>query len=107
MNSSDQPARDLKPTHEQIASRAELLWKAKGSPSGQDEQIWLEAERQLFEEAREILPQGSDVSATPRESPANTNRSPASVQSEQMARGKSSSDLGTASATPNRKRGGR
>ena len=42
------------PTHEQVAIRAELLWKAQGSPTGRDEQIWLEAERQLFEETREV-----------------------------------------------------
>lgn len=44
-----------RPTHEQVALRAELLWKARGSPSGRDEEIWLEAERQLFDEARELI----------------------------------------------------
>jgi Protein of unknown function (DUF2934) len=53
-----------KPTREQVATRAELLWKAKGSPHGQDEQIWLEAERQLFDEAREILGDAGEGSSS-------------------------------------------
>jgi hypothetical protein len=47
---------ETKPTHEQIAKRAEMLWKEKGSPSGQDETFWLEAERQLTVEAQEKSP---------------------------------------------------
>jgi len=35
------------PTYEQIAHRAEEIWKKKGCLPGQDEQNWLEAERQL------------------------------------------------------------
>ena len=31
----------------QIQKAAYLLWKEKGSPQGQDEQIWLEAEKQV------------------------------------------------------------
>lgn len=34
-------------THEEIARRARALWEQYGQPSGRDEQIWLEAERQL------------------------------------------------------------
>ena len=56
-------ATDTKPPHEQIAVRAELLWKAKGSPSGRDEEFWLEAERQLSTEAREILNETSTPSS--------------------------------------------
>lgn len=33
--------------HEQIARRAEQLWRERGSPQGQDETIWLEAEAEL------------------------------------------------------------
>jgi hypothetical protein len=39
------------PTREQIALRARVIWEQRGCPQGQDEQIWLEAERQLKEEA--------------------------------------------------------
>lgn len=69
LRSSQSPA---KPTHEQIASRAEVLWKAKGSPAGRDEEIWLEAERQLYDEAREIVgdPHASPVSSLSSEEPA-------------------------------------
>ena len=40
-----------------------MLWRAKGEPQGQDEEIWLEAERQLSDEHREIL---SGVETGPR-----------------------------------------
>jgi len=39
------------PTHAQIAARARIVWEQRGCPQGQDERIWLEAERQLREEA--------------------------------------------------------
>ncbi len=35
------------PTREQIAKRAHELWVKNGCKHGQDEQNWLEAERQL------------------------------------------------------------
>ena len=37
----------LIPTHEEIATRAEALWQYKGCPQACDDEIWLEAERQL------------------------------------------------------------
>lgn len=37
--------------HEEIARRAEQVWRSRGSPQGQDEAIWLEAEKQLHAEA--------------------------------------------------------
>jgi hypothetical protein len=39
------------PTREQIAIRARKIWELRGCPQGRDEQIWLEAEKQLKEEA--------------------------------------------------------
>lgn len=42
---SDQVAR------EEIARRAEKLWRDRGQPAGQDDAIWLEAENQLKAEA--------------------------------------------------------
>jgi hypothetical protein len=38
------------PTRDEIAARAEALWKAGGCQNGRDEQNWLEAERQLRSE---------------------------------------------------------
>lgn len=38
------------PSREQIAERAKAIWQQKGCPCGQDEQNWLEAERQLRQE---------------------------------------------------------
>jgi len=35
------------PTHEQIAQRAETIWRKRGRVAGQDEQNWHEAEAQL------------------------------------------------------------
>lgn len=55
MNTPSETLRtDRRPSHEQITTRAELLWNHEGFPSGRDEQIWLEAERQLVEEAAEM-----------------------------------------------------
>jgi hypothetical protein len=39
------------PTHDEIALRARALYEQAGFPSGRDEEFWLEAERQLREEA--------------------------------------------------------
>lgn len=35
------------PTEQEIAQRARELWLERGQPTGQDTEIWLEAERQL------------------------------------------------------------
>jgi hypothetical protein len=40
----------LAPTHEQIAKRAQEIWRQRGCPHGQDKQHWLEAEQQLRRE---------------------------------------------------------
>jgi hypothetical protein len=34
-------------THEQIAAKAKEIWMARGTPWGQDLEIWLEAEKVL------------------------------------------------------------
>jgi hypothetical protein len=39
--------RAVAPAHETIAARAASIWHRKGCPEGQDEAIWLEAEREL------------------------------------------------------------
>jgi len=40
----------IRPTHEQISERAKAIWNDRGQPSGQDDEIWFEAERQVAEE---------------------------------------------------------
>lgn len=40
-------AKTVKPTHDMVAQRAHALWVKNGCKHGQDEQNWLEAERQL------------------------------------------------------------
>ncbi|HEX2862255.1 MAG TPA: DUF2934 domain-containing protein [Lacunisphaera sp.] len=47
-NSSPLPTL-AQPTHEEIAQRARELWESRGQPSGQDDTIWLEAERELHQ----------------------------------------------------------
>ncbi len=39
------------PTHEEIARHAREIWLSRGEPSGRDEEIWLEAERELTQPA--------------------------------------------------------
>jgi hypothetical protein len=39
------------PSHDEIAARAESLWRQKGCPEGQSTEIWLEAEQQLRQNA--------------------------------------------------------
>lgn len=56
---SNQKSNDSRPPHEQVALHAELLWRAKGCPEGKDEEIWLEAERQLVSENEEIRQEAS------------------------------------------------
>jgi hypothetical protein len=40
------------PTHEEIALQAQWLWRDRGCPEGVDDQIWLEAERQLQDKSK-------------------------------------------------------
>jgi hypothetical protein len=35
------------PSHDEISERARNLWQARGQPQGQDNEIWLDAEREL------------------------------------------------------------
>lgn len=62
---------NLRPSHEEIAGRARQLWSDYGQPSGRDEEIWLEAERQLRapgertmveETARQLAPKSTGSS---------------------------------------------
>jgi hypothetical protein len=39
------------PTHDEIAARAESLWRQKGCPHGKSVEIWLEAEQELLRKA--------------------------------------------------------
>lgn len=41
------PARYV-PSRQEISARAEALWLKRGCPQGVDDEIWLEAERQLL-----------------------------------------------------------
>jgi len=45
---------NLKPSREDISARAADLWKNYGSPANRDEEIWLEAERQLTAESTKL-----------------------------------------------------
>lgn len=39
---------NFKPAREEIEQRARELWQARGQPYGRDDEIWLEAERELM-----------------------------------------------------------
>ncbi len=41
----DLPSRPV--THAEISTRAQVIWEQRGRPRGVDDEIWLEAERQL------------------------------------------------------------
>jgi hypothetical protein len=42
----------LAPSHQEVAIRAEALWREMGCPQGCDKQIWLAAERRLCRDLR-------------------------------------------------------
>ena len=46
------------PSHEEVTRRAEEIWREKGCPSDRDEEIWLEAERQLSARSATPSPSG-------------------------------------------------
>ena len=47
LSSASSTGAGLTPSHEEVATRAEALWREKGCPQGCDEELWLEAERVL------------------------------------------------------------
>jgi hypothetical protein len=54
---------DPAPNHAEIAQCARELWTIFGCPRGQDDEIWLEAERRLISAQRARLP-ASELSHT-------------------------------------------
>ena len=48
-------------SHDQIAQRAQKLWRDRNQPSGDDERIWFEAEAQLKAEAESKPVSGTDA----------------------------------------------
>ncbi|HEU5077776.1 MAG TPA: DUF2934 domain-containing protein [Opitutaceae bacterium] len=64
-NDSQKTASVSKPTHELISARAQSIWTAEGRPEGRDEEIWLQAEKQLYDESREVIPASSEAPIEP------------------------------------------
>jgi hypothetical protein len=73
MNNQDSPlsasTTAQPPTHEEISRRAQELWEKYGRPEGRDEDIWLEAERELQRNATgpstpAVAPAPTSASAT-------------------------------------------
>lgn len=62
-NTSAAPDLRAIPLQEEIAACARELWLRYGRPVGRDEQIWLEAERQLLGVDREIALVGGPTPA--------------------------------------------
>jgi Protein of unknown function (DUF2934) len=50
MNNHETPQLEVRQqvSHQEISRRAEELWRQSGSPQGRDDEIWLEAERQIL-----------------------------------------------------------
>jgi hypothetical protein len=74
---TSQPRRQI--PHEQIAARAEKLWRQRNCPAGSDDAIWLEAESQLQAEA-EARPVAGTESRPYVDEPAKQLRSRTKVQ---------------------------
>src|SRR5690554_2333099 len=54
-NEVEQEAPQKDPTGAEIRDRARQLWENRGRPQGEDEVLWLEAERELREASRADL----------------------------------------------------
>jgi hypothetical protein len=62
-----------RPAHDQIARRAQKIWLDYGCPHGRDDEVWLEAERQLGAGAAKTSPDSAHAvppTARGSESPA-------------------------------------
>jgi hypothetical protein len=55
------PGKVAPPSHKDIAAQAARIWREKGCPKGRDDEIWLEAERQLTGKA--TPPSHKDIAA--------------------------------------------
>ena len=53
------------PTHDEISQRARELWESNGRPADRDQDIWLEAERQLLAETTPIAMETAKASSAP------------------------------------------
>jgi hypothetical protein len=53
------------PTHETIAQHACEIWNARGTPTGCDDEIWLEAERQLTTDSSQAPHAGVIIAGKP------------------------------------------
>src|SRR5688572_3212285 len=64
------------PTHDEIAQLAYEIWQNRGCPDGQDQELWLEAERQLNQRASNSPFSKNDdlASHTQRENESETTR---------------------------------
>lgn len=57
----------FRPTEDAIARRAQRLWDERGRPVGVDQEIWLEAERQLISENSAVATPPRTISAPRRD----------------------------------------
>lgn len=53
------------PTYEEISERARAIWESRGRPEGRDDEIWLDAERELQRDAVVADQELSSTSSTP------------------------------------------
>ena len=78
---------DSKPTHDEIAQRAQAIFEESGRVPGRDMQNWLEAEAQLVavrkraSDGRNNTNTDSRPAAKPAQQPSNNSRQPVSQRS--------------------------
>ena len=75
-------------SHESISQRARELWQSYGRPEGRDNEIWLEAERQLLG-VDPVVEINSHSSAPAAEKSASKSKASASVKKPAVASGAS------------------
>jgi hypothetical protein len=51
------------PSHDEISTKAREIWESYGRPAGRDEEIWLEAERQLQPQSAQNAPAAATETA--------------------------------------------
>lgn len=88
------------PSHEEISYRARELWQSRGNPTTTDNEIWLEAERQLKETPSQSATAASvgNLSPSAEKTTATTERRREDAASESMVENQISPPVSTEAA---------
>lgn len=66
-------------SHEEISQRAQQLWESMGRPVGRDEEIWLQAERELTTASAPVEVPTKTVSSVTAPEPISARTKPAAA----------------------------